>query len=460
MPMTSGEGGHDPHARRGRLGPQRGDAGARRARSEGWNQTRSSGCGGGPLASSSSSGMPRSVPTRPADLGLRRIAALGRYGGAATRYDDRRAGRAARRRTTRRRPPTGSRSPTSRCPSTTARVGDHAAQRARVVCFLGVVRDHAEGRDGVTGAHLRGVRGRRAAPPRARSPTRRGGGGPTSSGSRCCTASGELALSEASVARGGVVAAPGRGVRGRPVRDRHPEGDRADLEAGALGRRHRVVRGRATPCGPSASSGPPESERAAVPLDLAIDLGTANTLVYARGRGIILFEPTVIALNSRTQDVLAMGNQAWHMIGRTPGPHRGRAAPARRRHHRLRDHPAPDPADLRALGGQPAPTGARARVRAVGHHPRGAARGARGHPPRRRVADLPDRAADGRGDRRRAADPRTARQHGRRHRRWHERGRGDLARRHRRAARGARRRVRPRPRDPGAPAARAQRRGR
>ena len=57
----------------------------------------------------------------------------------------------------------------------------------------------------------------------------------------------------------------------------------------------------------------------AVPLDLAIDLGTANTLVYARGRGIILFEPTVIALNSRTQDVLAMGNQAWHMIGRTPG---------------------------------------------------------------------------------------------------------------------------------------------
>ena len=56
-----------------------------------------------------------------------------------------------------------------------------------------------------------------------------------------------------------------------------------------------------------------------MPLDLAIDLGTANTLVYARGRGIILFEPTVIALNSRTQEVLAMGNQAWHMIGRTPG---------------------------------------------------------------------------------------------------------------------------------------------
>jgi rod shape-determining protein MreB and related proteins len=53
--------------------------------------------------------------------------------------------------------------------------------------------------------------------------------------------------------------------------------------------------------------------------DLAIDLGTANTLVYAKGRGIVLNEPTVIALNSRTQDVLAMGREAWQMIGRTPG---------------------------------------------------------------------------------------------------------------------------------------------
>src|ERR1700735_3165614 len=53
--------------------------------------------------------------------------------------------------------------------------------------------------------------------------------------------------------------------------------------------------------------------------DLAIDLGTANTLVYARGRGIVLNEPTVIALNSRTHDVLAMGQEAWQMIGRTPG---------------------------------------------------------------------------------------------------------------------------------------------
>ena len=56
-----------------------------------------------------------------------------------------------------------------------------------------------------------------------------------------------------------------------------------------------------------------------VARDLAIDLGTANTLVYAKGRGIVLNQPTVIALNTRTRDVLAVGNEAWHMIGRTPG---------------------------------------------------------------------------------------------------------------------------------------------
>src|SRR6188472_847329 len=52
--------------------------------------------------------------------------------------------------------------------------------------------------------------------------------------------------------------------------------------------------------------------------EIAVDLGTANTLVYVRGEGIVLNEPSVIALNSRTQDVLAMGTEAWQMIGRTP----------------------------------------------------------------------------------------------------------------------------------------------
>ncbi|MFV1989667.1 MAG: rod shape-determining protein [Acidimicrobiales bacterium] len=52
--------------------------------------------------------------------------------------------------------------------------------------------------------------------------------------------------------------------------------------------------------------------------DLAIDLGTANTLVYEEGRGIVLNEPSVIAMNERTGDVLAVGREAWQMIGRTP----------------------------------------------------------------------------------------------------------------------------------------------
>ncbi|HEY3943021.1 MAG TPA: rod shape-determining protein [Acidimicrobiales bacterium] len=53
--------------------------------------------------------------------------------------------------------------------------------------------------------------------------------------------------------------------------------------------------------------------------DLAIDLGTANTLVYAKGRGIVLNEPTVVALDTRTREVLSIGDEAWQMIGRTPG---------------------------------------------------------------------------------------------------------------------------------------------
>ena len=53
--------------------------------------------------------------------------------------------------------------------------------------------------------------------------------------------------------------------------------------------------------------------------DLAIDLGTANTLVYQSQRGILFSEPTVLALNKETGAVLAMGDEAWQMIGRTPG---------------------------------------------------------------------------------------------------------------------------------------------
>ncbi len=53
--------------------------------------------------------------------------------------------------------------------------------------------------------------------------------------------------------------------------------------------------------------------------DMAVDLGTANTLVYVRGRGIVLNEPSVVAINTRDGRPLAVGAEAKRMIGRTPG---------------------------------------------------------------------------------------------------------------------------------------------
>jgi rod shape-determining protein MreB len=52
---------------------------------------------------------------------------------------------------------------------------------------------------------------------------------------------------------------------------------------------------------------------------LGIDLGTANTLVFAKGQGIILNEPSVVAINTATNKVMAVGDEAKQMIGRTPG---------------------------------------------------------------------------------------------------------------------------------------------
>src|SRR5438876_444879 len=52
--------------------------------------------------------------------------------------------------------------------------------------------------------------------------------------------------------------------------------------------------------------------------DLAVDLGTANTLVFIRGQGIVLFEPSVVAFSEETGEVHAVGAEARRMIGRTP----------------------------------------------------------------------------------------------------------------------------------------------
>ncbi|MDA1169275.1 MAG: rod shape-determining protein [bacterium] len=52
--------------------------------------------------------------------------------------------------------------------------------------------------------------------------------------------------------------------------------------------------------------------------DIGIDLGTANTLVYVRGKGIVINEPSVVAINKKTGEVLAIGKEAQRMVGKTP----------------------------------------------------------------------------------------------------------------------------------------------
>ena len=53
-------------------------------------------------------------------------------------------------------------------------------------------------------------------------------------------------------------------------------------------------------------------------VDMAIDLGTANSLVYVKDKGIIINEPSVVAVNNKTGQVLAIGEEAKKMVGRTP----------------------------------------------------------------------------------------------------------------------------------------------
>ncbi len=53
-------------------------------------------------------------------------------------------------------------------------------------------------------------------------------------------------------------------------------------------------------------------------IELGIDLGTANTLVYVKGRGIVINEPSIVAINTRTEQILALGSEAKEMLGKTP----------------------------------------------------------------------------------------------------------------------------------------------
>lgn len=53
--------------------------------------------------------------------------------------------------------------------------------------------------------------------------------------------------------------------------------------------------------------------------DIGIDLGTANVLIHVKGKGIVLNEPSVVAIDTSTKRVLAVGDEAFRMVGRTPG---------------------------------------------------------------------------------------------------------------------------------------------
>ena len=80
--------------------------------------------------------------------------------------------------------------------------------------------------------------------------------------------------------------------------------------------------------------------------DVAIDLGTANTVVYVRGQGIITSEPSVVAMEieNGVRKVRAVGDDAKLMLGKTPGQHPHHPAAARRSHRRPRGRRGDDQA--------------------------------------------------------------------------------------------------------------------
>ena len=177
--------------------------------------------------------------------------------------------------------------------------------------------------------------------------------------------------------------------------------------------------------------------------DLAIDLGTANTCVYAKGRGIVVNEPSMVAVNKVTGRVEAVGTGAKEMLGRTPGnivaikPMKdGVIADFDVTEKMLtyfikKAHNGNVWVRPRIIIGVPSEI-TQVEKRAV-KDSRLSRQGQR---------SAPDRRGHGGGHRRRPADHRARRQHGRRHRRRHHRHRRHLAGRHRLQQGGARRRQR------------------
>ena len=166
--------------------------------------------------------------------------------------------------------------------------------------------------------------------------------------------------------------------------------------------------------------------------DMAVDLGTANTLVYVRGRGVVLNEPSVVAINTLTGAILAVGAEAKRMIGRTPS-HIQAVRPLKDgviadfdvtekmlRYFIQRVHKRRLLAKPRVVVCVPSGiTGVEQRAVEEATIAAGARRAY--------IIEEPMAAAIGAGP----PDPRADREHGRRHRRRNDRGRRDLARRDR-----------------------------
>ena len=177
--------------------------------------------------------------------------------------------------------------------------------------------------------------------------------------------------------------------------------------------------------------------------DLAIDLGTANTCVYARGKGIVVNEPSIVAINKVNGRVEAVGTDAKEMLGRTPG-------------NIVAIKPMKDGviADFEVTEKMLTYFIKKAHNRNVWVRPRiiigvpseitqVEKRAVKDSAYRAKASEvLPGRGGDGGGDRRRHADHRALGQHDRRHRRRHDRHRRHLAGRHRLQQGGARGRQR------------------
>ncbi len=165
--------------------------------------------------------------------------------------------------------------------------------------------------------------------------------------------------------------------------------------------------------------------------DVAIDLGTANTCVFARGRGIVLNEPSIVAFNTAKGAIEAVGTEAHEMLGRTPA----NIKPVRpMKDGVIADFDAAEKMLMhfvrKAQGKRAAASAAAGDRRAAGDHAGRAPRGQGQRLPREGQRGAPRRRADGRGDRLGPAGHRAGRQHDHRHRRRHDRHRGHLDGRH------------------------------